>query len=205
MRMSSAFPNAGGTAEDTQGSCMMERRLQRKFEWTELPVVFAEGLLCLHGVGVQLAESVFSPPPSVGGLDLNSSGSGCARLSSGVAPPLGVVEEEVAVLIVLVRRHRRAVGAAVRRAVGDEVPGAVEEEAGPAAVRRVPPGLLDALPMTADCSRGPSAEYRRANGSWQTANIQATRASMPTSRPRPNLPWLKLPPHPIILPIEPPT
>jgi len=32
----------------------------------------------------------------------------------------------------------------VRRAVDDEVPGAVEEEAGPAAVRRVPPGLLDA-------------------------------------------------------------
>jgi len=36
------------------------------------------------------------------------------------------------------RRHRRAVGAAVRRAVHDDVPGAVEEEAGPAAVRRVP-------------------------------------------------------------------
>jgi len=29
----------------------------------------------------------------------------------------------------------------VRRAVGDEVPGAIEEETGPAAVRRVPPGL----------------------------------------------------------------
>jgi len=52
-----------------------------------------------------------------------------------------VVEKEVAVLIALVRRHRCAVGAAVRRAVGDEVPGAVEEEAGPAAVRRVPTGL----------------------------------------------------------------
>jgi len=37
-----------------------------------------------------------------------------------LAPPLGVVKEEVAVLIALVRRHRRAVGAAVRRAVGDE-------------------------------------------------------------------------------------
>ena len=47
-----------------------------------------------------------------------------------------MVEKEVAVL--LVRRHRRAVGVAVRRAVDDEVPGAVEEEAGPAAVRRVP-------------------------------------------------------------------
>ena len=63
----------------------------------------------------------FSPPPSVGGLDLKSRSRGCARLGSGVAPPLGVVEKEVAVLIVLVRRHRRAVGAAVRRAVNDEV------------------------------------------------------------------------------------
>ena len=45
------------------------------------------------------------PPP--GGLDINSSSSGCARLGSGVAPSLGVVEKEVAVLIVLVRRHRR--------------------------------------------------------------------------------------------------
>ena len=34
----------------------------------------------------------------------------------------------------VVRRHRRAAGAAVRRAVDDEVPGAVEEEAGPAPV-----------------------------------------------------------------------
>jgi len=37
----------------------------------------------------------------------------------------------------------------VRRAVVDEVPGAVEEEAGPAAVHRMPPGLLDALPVHA--------------------------------------------------------
>ena len=43
----------------------------------------------------------------------------------------------MAVLVVLVRRHRRAVGAAVRRAVDDAAPGAVEEEAGPAAVRRI--------------------------------------------------------------------
>ena len=55
----------------------------------------------------------------------------------------------MAVLIVLVRRHRRAVGAAVHRAVDDEVSGAVEEETGPAAVRRVPLGLLDALPVHA--------------------------------------------------------
>ena len=76
-------------------------------------------------------HSILLPPPlSGGGLDLNSSNRGCARLGSGVAPPLGVVKEEVSVLIVLVRRHRRAVGAAVRRAVDDEVPGAVEEETG---------------------------------------------------------------------------
>ena len=70
-------------------------------------------------------------------MDLNSSNSGCARLGSGVVPPLGVVEKEVTVLVVLVRRHRCAVGAAVRRVVGDEVPGAVEEEAGPAAVSKL--------------------------------------------------------------------
>ena len=33
----------------------------------------------------------------------------------------------------------------MRRAVDDEVPGAVKEETGPAAVRRVPPGPLNAL------------------------------------------------------------
>ena len=65
-----------------------------------------------------------------------------------------MVNEKVAFLIVLVRRHRRAVGTAVRRAMDDEVPGAVEEETGPAAtgpaaVRRVPPGYLDTLPLHA--------------------------------------------------------
>jgi len=50
-----------------------------------------------------------------------------------------VVKEEEAVLIALVRRNYCAVGPAVRRAMDDEVPGAVEEEAGPDAVRRVPP------------------------------------------------------------------
>ena len=50
-----------------------------------------------------------APPPSVGGLDLNSSNRGCARLGGEVDPPLGVVTEEVAVLIVLVHLHRRAV------------------------------------------------------------------------------------------------
>ena len=53
------------------------------------------------------------------------------------------------VVLVLVLRHRRAVGAVVRRAVGGEVPGAVEEEAGSAAVRRVLRGLLNALPVHA--------------------------------------------------------
>ena len=67
-------------------------------------------------------------PPFPPRLDLNSSKSGYARLGSGEAPPLGVVKEEVGVLIAIVHRHRRAVGAAVRRAVDDEVPGAVEEE-----------------------------------------------------------------------------
>jgi len=102
------------------------------------------------GDDTNTSTSIPSPPPQWGGVDLNSSNSGYARLGSGVAPPLGVVKEEVAVLIVLVRRHRRAVGAAVRRAVGDEVPGAVEEEEeeeGPAAVRRVPPGLLENMPL----------------------------------------------------------
>ena len=57
----------------------------------------------------------FMPPPQWGGLDLNSSNRGCARLGGEVDPPLGVVVEEVAVLVVLIRRHRRAVRAAVRR------------------------------------------------------------------------------------------
>ena len=39
LRMSSAFPNAGGAVENTQGSFMMERRLERKFEWTKLPAI----------------------------------------------------------------------------------------------------------------------------------------------------------------------
>ena len=54
-------------------------------------------------------------------------------------PPLGVVKEKVTVLLVLVRRHCCAVGAAVRRAVDDEVPSAVGEKTGLAAVRRMPP------------------------------------------------------------------
>ena len=53
LRMSSAFPNAGGAVEDTQGGCTMKRRLQRKIEWVELPAVLGEGLLRLRGVGVR--------------------------------------------------------------------------------------------------------------------------------------------------------
>ena len=64
---------------------------------------------------------LFPPPPSVGGLDLDSRSSGCARLGGEVGLPLGVVVEEVAVLVILVRRHRHAVRAAVRRAVDDEL------------------------------------------------------------------------------------
>ena len=60
-----------------------------------------------------------------------------------------MVKEEVVVLVVLVRRHRHAVGTAVRRAVDDEVPGAAEEETGRATVRRVTPSLLNALPVHA--------------------------------------------------------
>ena len=65
-------------------------------------------------------------------FDLNSGDRGCARLGGEVASTLGMVKEEVAVLVVLVRRNCCA--AAVRRAVGDEVPGAVEGLMGQAAV-----------------------------------------------------------------------
>ena len=37
LRISSAFLNAGGAVEDTQGSCMVKWRLQRKFEWRSYP------------------------------------------------------------------------------------------------------------------------------------------------------------------------
>jgi len=58
--MSCAFPNDGGALEDIQGIFMMEKRTQMKFEWAELPAVMADGLLRLHGAGVELAESVLS-------------------------------------------------------------------------------------------------------------------------------------------------
>jgi len=61
LRMSSAFPNVGGAVEETQGSCMIKRRLQRKFEWTELPAVLAERLLRLHGLFALSLPSQFSP------------------------------------------------------------------------------------------------------------------------------------------------
>ena len=89
------------------------------------------------------------PPPQWGGLGLDSRSSGCARLGGGVGPPLKVVVEKVAVLVVLARRHRHAVRAAVRRAVDDENSSAIKEETGPAAVRRVSPCLLNARPVHA--------------------------------------------------------
>jgi len=60
-------------------------------------------LLCFDLIWLHV--NTISRPPSVGGLDLDSRSSGCARLGGGVGPPLGVVVEEVAVLVVLVRRH----------------------------------------------------------------------------------------------------
>jgi len=59
----------------------------------------AGGLLVGGGAGeAAAARRSPPPPPQWGGLDLSSSNSGCARLGSGVAPPLGVVKEEEAVL-----------------------------------------------------------------------------------------------------------
>ena len=39
LQAGSAFPNATGAVEDTRGSCIMERRLQRNIERAELPAV----------------------------------------------------------------------------------------------------------------------------------------------------------------------
>ena len=76
------------------------------------------GSQSLNLIGVDPKKHNFPRPPlSGGGLDLDSRSSGCARLGGGVGPPLGVGVEEVAVLVVLVRRHCHAVRAAVRRAV----------------------------------------------------------------------------------------
>ena len=50
-------------------------------------------------------------------MDLNSGTGGCVRPGGEVAPPLGVVKEEVTVLVVLVRRHCCALGASVTAAV----------------------------------------------------------------------------------------
>ena len=66
-------------------------------------------------------------------------------------------------MVALVRRHRRAVGTTVRRAAGDEVPGAVEKETGPATVQRVPPGVLNALPVHAPGPLGIVAVVRDAD------------------------------------------
>jgi len=58
--------------------------------WIELLLRQLLGVLPVHSS---------SPPPQWGGLDLDSRSSGCARLGGGVGPPLGVVVEEVAVLV----------------------------------------------------------------------------------------------------------
>ena len=50
----------------------------------KLAVALAPQVRC----NVHCASATFFPPPLSGGLNLNSSSSGCARLSSGVAPPL---------------------------------------------------------------------------------------------------------------------
>ena len=91
------------------GVCLAQERQRKESQDLE---THSPGLKYLT-MTVLPTSDFHAPPPLSGGLDLNSSSSGCARLGSGVAPPLGEVKEEVAVQIVLVRRHRRAVGAAV--------------------------------------------------------------------------------------------
>ena len=54
----------------------------------------------------------FAPPLPQRGIGSKQQYQWLRGLGSEVAPPFGVVKEEVAVLIALVRRHRRAVGAA---------------------------------------------------------------------------------------------
>jgi len=60
-----------------------------------------------------------------------------------------VAVEEVAVLVVLVRRHRHAVRAAVRRAVDDEISSAIKEETGVLNPRRKYRGA-NGVAMTTD-------------------------------------------------------
>ena len=48
----------------------------------------------------------------------------------------------------------------MRRAVDDEVPSEVEEKAGSVAVRRMPPGLLGALPVYAPGALSTAAVVR---------------------------------------------
>ena len=78
------------------------------------------------------------------------------------------------VLVVLVRRHRPAAGAAVHQA-----PGVLEEKAGPAAVRRVPPGLLDALPVNALSALGIAAVARDVDPRLVVGNDATDAAHVP--------------------------
>ena len=48
--------------------------------------------------------------PLSGGLDLDSRSSGCARLGGGVGPPLGVVVEEVAQILIIIKFAMRMFG-----------------------------------------------------------------------------------------------
>jgi len=71
----------------------------------------------------------FSAPPSVGGLDLDSRSSGCARLGGGVGPPLGVVVEPFSTLC-MVERYcpGRGLLGEGRGPGGGAAPGGVFEE-----------------------------------------------------------------------------
>jgi len=66
------------------------------------PTAYVSGLGSTVPPTMMVLGIIGYPPPLSGGLDLNSSNRGCARLGSKVAPPpLRLVKEEVAVLIVL--------------------------------------------------------------------------------------------------------
>ena len=74
----------------------MPPRTSRRGEGVSSPAEVRQRLRALlagmemHGSSSSVFNGSFfaSPPPSVGGVDLNSCNSGCARLGSGVPPPL---------------------------------------------------------------------------------------------------------------------
>ena len=104
-----ALGSGGVTSKIRQGRMSIKRMVV-----SSSPRCCLSSCVCVRVcVSMLFIPPPFPPPLQWGGLDLNSSKRGCARLGSGAVPPLGLVKEEVAVLVVLVRRHRRAVGAAV--------------------------------------------------------------------------------------------